>query len=125
MNFEIVLDLENLNIKTYDLTLILGILLDNAIDAAKDSKEKIINVIIRKDNKASRNLFIIENSYSNKDVNVDRIFEKGYSSKTNEDKESHGLGLWNVRKILKKNNNLNLFTSKNKNMFKQQLEIYI
>lgn len=124
MNLEILLDLKNLNIKTYDLTLILGILLDNAIDAAKESDEKQINVIIRKDNKASRDLFIIENSYANKDVDMDRIFEKGYTSKEDEDNQSHGLGLWNVRKILKKNNNLNLFTSKDSKLFKQQLEIY-
>ena len=124
MNLEILLDLKNLNIKTYDLTLILGILLDNAIDAAKESDEKQIDVIIRKDNKASRDLFIIENSYANKDIDMDRIFEKGYTSKEDEDNQSHGLGLWNVRKILKKNNNLNLFTSKDNKLFKQQLEIY-
>ncbi|MBO4815801.1 MAG: GHKL domain-containing protein [Clostridia bacterium] len=124
MNFDIFLDLQNLNIKTYDLTLILGILLDNAIEAAKESAEKQINVIMRKDNKASRHLFIIENSYANKDVDIDRIFEKGYTSKEIEDNQSHGLGLWNVRKILKKNNNLNLFTNKDGKLFKQQLEIY-
>ena len=35
----------------------------------------------------------------------------------------HGLGLWNVRRILKTCSNLNLFTSKGE-MFSQQLEIY-
>ena len=88
-------------------------------------EEKEINVIIRKDNKANRQLFIIENTYSNKDVDTERIFEKGYTSKTNEDIQNHGIGLWEVRKILKKNNNLNLFTTKDSKLFKQQLEIYI
>ena len=108
MNFEVFLDLESLNIKTYDLTRMLGILLDNAIEASEKCKEKEINIIIRKDNKANRQLFIIENTYSNKDVNTDRIFEKGYTSKpTEQDNKNHGLGLWEVRQILKKNNNLN------------------
>ena len=30
-----------------------------------------------------------------------------------------------VRKILSKNNNINLFTSKTDDLFKQQLEIYL
>ena len=124
MNFEVFLDLETLNIKTYDLTRMLGILLDNAIEASSKCTEKIINITIRKDNKVNRQLFIIENTYSNKNVNTDRIFEKGYTSKA-EDGKNHGLGLWEVRKILKKNNNLNLFTTKTDKFFKQQLEIYI
>lgn len=124
MNFEVFLDLTTLNIKTYDLSRILGILLDNAIEASSKCEEKIINIIIRKDNKANRQLFVIENTYSNKSVDTDRIFEKGYTSKVEEDNKSHGLGLWEVRKILNKSNNLNLFTSKDNKFFKQQLEIY-
>lgn len=124
INFEIFLDLTTLKIKTYDLTRILGILLDNSIEATSKCEEKIINVIIRKDNKANRDLFIIENTYYNKDVDIERIFEKGYTSKSEEDGKNHGLGLWEVRKILKKSNNLNLFTTKDSKLFKQQLEIY-
>ena len=124
MNFEVFLDLTTLNIKTYDLSRILGILLDNAIEASSKCEEKIINITIRKDNKANRQLFVIENTYSNKSVDTDRIFEKGYTSKVEEDNKSHGLGLWEVRKILNKNNNLSLFTSKDNKFFKQQLEIY-
>lgn len=124
MDFEVLLDLQTLNIKTYDLTRMLGILLDNAIEASSKCDEKNIYITIRKDNKASRHLFIIENTYSNKDVNTDRIFEKGYTSKTEDDGKNHGLGLWEVREILKKNNNLNLYTTKNDRLFKEQLEIY-
>lgn len=124
MNFDIFLNFDNLNIKTYHLTRILGILLDNAIEAASLSDEKEIFVTIRKDNKANRQLFIIENTYANKDVDTDRIFEKGYTSKNEAGNKNHGLGLWEVRKILSKNNNLNLFTTKNNTLFKQQLEIY-
>lgn len=124
INFEIFLDLETLNIKTYDLTRILGILLDNAVEASSKCKKKEIHIIIRKDNKSNRQLFIIENTYSNKNVNTERIFEKGYTSKNIKDSENHGLGLWEIRQILNKNNNLNLYTTKNNELFIQQLEIY-
>ena len=81
MNFEVFLDLTTLNIKTYDLSRILGILLDNAIEASNKCEEKIINIIIRKDNKSHRQLFVIENTYFDKNIDTDRIFEKGYTSK--------------------------------------------
>ena len=49
---------------------------------------------------------------------------EGYTSKKDSDVKSHGLGLWEVRKVLKKNDNLNLFTTKTNDFFTQQLEIY-
>ena len=63
---------------------------------------------------------LIENTYSNKNVDTEKIFEKKYSTK----KGNSGLGLWEVRKILSRNTNLNLFTTKNDNYFTQQLEMY-
>lgn len=120
MTIEFILNLEELNVDIYQFTRMLGILLDNAIEAAKDSKEKIINVIFRAEDTRHRKVVIIENSYSNKDVDINEIFNKGTT-----EKENHtGLGLYKVKKILSKNNNLNLFTTKSKKYFKQQLEIY-
>lgn len=122
INVEVMIDLSEMEICNYELCRILAILLDNAIEAARECEEKIVNVRFIKDNRVNRKLLIIENSYCEKDIDLDRIFEKGYTSK--EDTESlHGLGLWNVRKILKTCSNLNLFTSKGE-LFSQQLEIY-
>lgn len=42
MNFEIFSDLSTINFNIYEFTRILGILLDNAIEAAKETTEKII-----------------------------------------------------------------------------------
>ena len=120
MNINVFLDLNKLNMKIYEFTRILGILLDNAIEAAKECNEKIINIEIRKESKRNRQLLIIENTYLNKNLDTDKIFEKDYSTK----KGNSGLGLWEVRKILNRNNNLNLFTTKNNDLFKQQLEMY-
>ena len=120
VNITFLLDLSTLHMKIYEFARILGILLDNAIEASSESEEKIINLTFRNDNKNHRQLIIIENSYSNKDIDTEKIFEKGVS-----EKENHtGLGLWEVRKLIKKNNNINLYTSKNNKFFSQQIEIY-
>ena len=108
--------------KIYEFTRILGILMDNAIEAASECEEKIIQVSFRKEENRNRILMIIENTYSNKDIDTERIFEKDFSTKSK--KTNSGLGLWEVRQILKKNNNLNLFTTKNEEFFIQQFEIY-
>lgn len=125
LNLEIMADLSNLNIKTYELTRILGVLFDNALEAASKCDKKIVNISFRNDASHNRILIIIQNTYKNKDINIDKIFEKGYSSKENiKEKHSHGLGLWEVRKYLKKNTNLDLYTTKNDEFFTQQFEIY-
>ena len=108
--------------KIYEFTRILGILMDNAIEAASECEEKIIQVSFRKEENRNRILMIIENTYLNKDIDTERIFEKDFSTKSK--KTNSGLGLWEVRQILKKNNNLNLFTTKNEEFFIQQFEIY-
>ena len=120
INLEFFLDLNTLHIKIYEFSRILGILLDNAIDASSECEEKIINIKFRNKNKNNRQVVIIENTFNNKDVNTETIFNKGVSSKENHS----GLGLWEVRQILKKNNNLNLHTEISGKFFRQQLEIY-
>ena len=55
---------------------------------------------------------------------MDKIFEKGFTSKNTDDKNSHGLGLWEVRQFLNKRDNLNLHTTKNNTYFIQQFEIF-
>ena len=120
INISFLLDLNELNMKIYDFARILGILLDNAIEAASECDDKILNIVFRVDSKNNRNIVLIENTYANKDVNLDIIFNKGVSQKENHT----GLGLWEIRQILKKNNNVNLYTTKNEQYFSQQLEIY-
>lgn len=119
-NLDIFMDLNSIDMKIYEFCRILGILLDNAIQATQECEEKQITVTIRKDNRCKRQLLIVENTYKEKDIDTEKIFEKGYSTKEG----NTGLGLWEVRQILLKNTNLNLFTSKDVKYFKQQLEIY-
>ena len=120
VNLTFLLDLNNLHMKIYEFARMLGILLDNAIEAASESDEKVLNIVFRNDSKNNRNIVLIENTYKDKNVNIDEIFNKGVTGKENHT----GLGLWEVKQILKKNNNINLYTNKNDTYFSQQLEIY-
>lgn len=120
VNLTVLLDLNDLHMKIYEFARILGILLDNAIEASSECDEKILNIVFRNESKNNRNIILIENTYKDKDVDIEQIFNKGVSGKQNHT----GLGLWEIRQILKKNNNVNLYTNKNEKYFSQQLEIY-
>ena len=120
VNLTFLLDLDDLHMKIYEFARILGILLDNAIEASSECDEKILNIVFRNDSKNNRNIVLIENTYKDKDINLNDIFNKGVSGKENHT----GLGLWEIRQILNKNNNVNLHTTKNEQYFSQQLEIY-
>lgn len=113
VNLTVLLDLNDLHMKIYEFARILGILLDNAIDAASECDEKILNIIFRNEPKNSRNIILIENTYKDKDVDIEQIFNKGVSGKENHT----GLGLWEIRQILKKNNNIKYTQIKMKNIF--------
>lgn len=120
INLEFFVDLNDFNIKSYEFSRILGILLDNAIEAASECEEKIINIHFRNEYTKNRNIVIISNTYKDTSIDTEEIFEKGKSGKENHS----GLGLWEVKQYMKKNENLNLYTEKDNKYFTQQLEIY-
>ena len=120
IEMEVMVNFEGLKKNSYEICRILGILLDNAIEAAKQCDEKFINV--RFIQETNRKVIIIENSYNHVDLDMNKLFDKGYTTKM-DTKNEHGLGLWTVRNILRKSKNLNLFTNKGI-LFSQQLEIY-
>lgn len=120
INLEVFMDLTELSINSYELTRIIGILMNNAIEASKECEEKVINVTFRKDKNRHMQLVIVENTYEDKNIDTEKIYEKGYSTKEG----NTGLGLWEIRQIMKKHNNLNLYTTKTEELFSQQFEIY-
>lgn len=84
---------KELEIRLFDLTIIIGNLLENAIDAAKDSKEKWIEVCV---NFEQGMLFIrIRNSYGNAVQKQGDIYIT-----TKKKTQEHGIGLQNVRKVV-------------------------
>ena len=118
MTFNVFTDLSNINFNIYELTRILGILLDNAIEAAQITEEKLIEIELKSTEK--KQLFIITNSCVDDKISTTKIFEKGYSTK----EHNSGIGLWKVHKILSKNENVDLFTTVNDHKFTQQLEVF-
>ena len=120
IHLEYFFDLQKLKMPIYDFSRMLGILLDNSLEASKDSDEKQVKILFRDSQRNNTQIITIENSYSNKDVDTSSIFEKGKTSKENHS----GMGLWEVKQILKRNNNVNLITTKDKINFKQSIEIY-
>ena len=120
MNVDILTSLKELGERSYVISRMLGILIDNALEASCECEKKVVNIQILKDLKKKRINILVENTYINKNVDTNRIFEKNYSTK----KGNSGLGLWKIQDILSKDTSLDLFTSKDDEMFKQQLEIY-
>lgn len=117
ISIEIFDDIDELNIETVDICRIVGVLLDNAIEAAISSKEKKISFGILKEEKYIS--IIISNSISMK-PNSNKIFEKGYSEKGN----NRGLGLNIVKEIIdRKYKNILLNTTTEEDIFIQEIII--
>lgn len=99
-----------------NLIRVFGNLLDNAIEAAADSEDKYIILHILK--KESSVFFIIYNTFREK-PDLEKIFEKGYSTKGDE----HGNGLYFVKEYLEKRDDIYPIFSIERNEFVQSLEI--
>lgn len=114
---EVIVDIKDrIDIKAIDiidLNRVVGILLDNAHEAAIEcSKPYIHTGIVKKDNQIS---IIVVNCIKNKNINIKNIFERGFSTKG----DNRGYGLNNVITILEKYKNVYLDTVIEKNEFKQ------
>lgn len=120
-NIEIFSDLNKLNISSYEFTRILGIFLDNSIEACQNCSEKNINVIIARNSIEKYDYLIVENSINpDSNINLDNIFKKDFSTKP----QNSGIGLWKVKNIVNKNNSLSLDTTISENNFKHILKIF-
>lgn len=113
-------DLNKLHMPIYDFSRIIGILIDNGIEAASETDAKLVKITFHDSPASHIQIFTIENSYNNKDVDKNKIFEKGITGKENHS----GMGLWEVSQILNRNNNSKLITEPSELLFKQRLEIY-
>ncbi len=120
MNIDICMSLSAFEEKAYNISRILGILLDNAIEATNECKERIINVQFYKER--NKNLIVIENTFVDKNIDTDKMYEKGFSSK--KAKGNSGLGLWKIKNIIRKEECFNLLTDIEDDMFRQKLEVY-
>ena len=111
-------DIESFDLKTYrDLTKLLGVFLDNAIDAALKSKEKEIEVELK--DKDDCLLLTISNTYD-KNTDINKVGKSGFTTKG----VGHGFGLSIVKDIAKTNSEIETFSSKENDKFIQTAMIY-
>ena len=106
-------DLIDYNTNT-EIVLILGILLDNAIEACKNIKDKNLSIYIYQENNDI--IFQVSNTFSG-NINLNLLFNKGYSTKG----DNRGYGLSIVKEKIKGNINLNLKTEIHGDIFIQKL----
>lgn len=88
-----------INFPKFELSRILGILLDNAIEAGEQTEQKKLTLNMHHDYARNVDVIVISNSVNNTNIDVDRIFTKNYSTKEN----PSGFGLYEVEKFLKQN----------------------
>ena len=109
--------IEYINFNSLDLCRILGIVLDNCIEASLESENPLITLSII-DEKDLTSIIIL-NTYKSNIKNTSELFKNGYSSKG----EGRGIGLSNLKEILSNYNNA-YFTIKAEGEFIQKLDIY-
>lgn len=115
LNIHVEDSVDNFIIKDVDICRILGIVIDNAIEASIESNQKILTIVILSDE--SEISIIISNSFKDKPITY-KIFEKGYSTKG----ENRGLGLSIVRELNeKKYPNMDISTKIEKKLFYMEI----
>lgn len=109
--------LHNMNAEDYkQLCRIIGVYLDNAIEASAISNEKLLGIEIYLNNNDVE--IIISNSYLG-EVDIKNVNEKGYSTKG----KSHGYGLSLVKNILENSNIFSSETTTCNGIYTQKLNI--
>jgi len=93
VNVEVPKTINDISIDKIDLSRILGILIDNAIEASVSMEEPCINLAFL--TVSNKLVIVIENRLAG-DIEFNRLFEEGYSTKGND----RGSGLPTVRQIL-------------------------
>jgi len=116
---EILTPFSNLYIDLLDYIRILSIFIDNAIEANEEiSGNKEIEIAIIVNEQMNNHYLIVENNYPvGKSIDIDKIYESGYSTKGLE----RGLGLPIVKELIAKYPNLTLETEAKDGRFKQQI----
>ena len=95
----------------------LGIYLDNAIEASLETEHPVIHFHLGKINQYI--VFIISNSFIDKGLSVDQMLKKEVTTKGT----GHGIGLYNVSEILNRYDNIYHETLIKEGLFIQQVQI--
>jgi Signal transduction histidine kinase regulating citrate/malate metabolism len=111
-------EIKECNISEVEFSRVMGIILENALEETLKNDNKKLEIYVEA---GENNLNItVANTFKREQLNMDKIYDKGYSTKG----ENRGLGLYNLKSIVDKNPNMNLNTFINEGMFTQDLYIF-
>lgn len=117
---DIITNIAKINFPIPDLSRILGILLDNALEATSKCKDPYIRLEMHFDKRKYADVIKIYNSYDTSvNIEIENIFKKGYSTK----EVKSGIGLWEVSKLVNKNPHSQIYASIENDKFVQTLII--
>lgn len=117
-NLEITERIETVNMNTLDLVRITGILLDNAIEACQECTSSHIDFCMIKSDQSVT--LIVRNTYLKKEIDYNKLGISGITSKG----ERRGTGLYNVKSMIEKYDNVIMDTEYGDAYFTQLIEIY-
>lgn len=118
LKINIMVPLRTNNMSIFDFCRVMGILIDNALEAAALSEKKYVGLDIRGNEDGKGLIIDILNSYVG-EVDTEMIYQNGFTTK-----DGHsGFGLWEVKKIFEKYKGCLIKTSTDENLFVQHLEV--
>jgi two-component system sensor histidine kinase AgrC len=109
--------IDSLGVSTAIVCQMLGILLDNAIEATNKIDDKRLHIAVIK-NPTSK-VFIVKNTWENQGILINKLYELGFSTKG----EGRGLGLHTARNYTEKLRGLFLETEATEEYFTQTLTV--
>lgn len=107
--------IEGLAMPVVDFIRGISVLLDNAIEEAVHSKEKILQIAFFE--MEDRQYFIVKNSCQHKEIDLQKIYDKSYSSKAGD----RGYGLFSLKHMIDKMEHVTLETTFTAPYFTQTL----
>lgn len=116
--------MQTLGIKNYNVSRMLGVLIDNAIEASAECDNSLVCVNFKEDIEDNCIYIEVKNNYDkNNELDMKKIYDKHYTTKNNSNNQ--GLGLWKVGKIVMKNEDFNIYTTVEDDVFIQNLKICV
>ncbi|WP_145349904.1 quorum-sensing sensor histidine kinase AgrC [Staphylococcus epidermidis] len=117
ISIEVPDEIDRIDMNTVELSRIIGIITDNAIEASENLEEPLINIAFI-DNDESVT-FIVMNKCSEDIPKIHELFEQGFSTKG----DNRGLGLSTLKELTDSNENVLLETVIENGYFVQKVEI--
>lgn len=117
ISIEVPDEIDRIDMNTVELSRIIGIIVDNAIEASENLEEPLINIAFI-DNDESVT-FIVMNKCGDDIPKIHELFEQGFSTKG----DNRGLGLSTLKELTDSNENVLLDTVIENGYFVQKVEI--